>query len=262
MMGLQDSVLSWLTLEQDFNIIRESRVKEYTFNGQEMLKEQTLQTVLEIFREQLAQHSSLSPLVVASMFSKQYGSMVTSGAFYAYYFFKQGLDVSLKNVTLETDRTWNPFLVVHQVYHSGEQEFSVTDLMEKLFAQHLTPLFQKLSKVTGVKERLLWANLAFSLKWYFEKWRNEAKDLEQKKAIEQDYRYVMEQAPPAVFGLRDGNPLAMEFAEVAHPRTGAPFRLRKMCCLRYNVPDCDHCTTCPNIDMEHRRALLEEYEKQ
>lgn len=253
----------WRVLEEQFHITKVEQGKAYRFQGEDLLKTECLQELLSIFSGQFVQEDStiaISSVVQASMFSKQYGSMLVSGTLYAYYFFGKIIDVSLAHISLETEADWNPVICVDESYETDGQ-VHINELMTSIFARHLTPVFQALSAATGAKERLLWANLAFSLKWYYEQWIKQAESEEQRSLLKEDARFVMEQASAQLFGLTDQNPLNIEFEEVPHPRTGAPFRLRKSCCLRYSLPGCEHCTTCPNIEQQERLILLDAYEQ-
>jgi ferric iron reductase protein FhuF len=117
-----------------------------------------------------------------------------------------------------------------------EARGSLRDLtVIRLFAHNWNLVFKSLSAATGVREELLWENGAVYIHHFYRTWIEETADPVIRARLEDDYRYIMQEAPPELFGeLQCFNPFQW---------TGKP--VRNTCCLRYHLPDGKYCRGCP-----------------
>jgi ferric iron reductase protein FhuF len=93
----------------------------------------------------------------------------------------------------------------------------------------------------------LWENCVIYIHYFYQKWIREA-EADDKALLEDDYRYLIEQAAPDLFGVRReyGNPLQIQGTYVPHPDDPDEWlRIRKTCCLRNRLPNAAACSTCP-----------------
>jgi ferric iron reductase protein FhuF len=105
----------------------------------------------------------------------------------------------------------------------------------KLFAHNWNLVFKSLSAVAGIREDVLWENGAVYLHYFYRTWIEETTDAKIRSRLEEDYRYIMQEAQPELFGeLQCFNPFQW---------TGKP--IRTYCCLRYHQPDGKTCRGCP-----------------
>ncbi|MDE1571166.1 siderophore-iron reductase FhuF [Aquabacter sediminis] len=99
-----------------------------------------------------------------------------------------------------------------------------------LLEGHVAPLVKALAKASGIAPKVLWSNVG---NW-FDGLVGEAEAMGAEGVGEARALLALERAPD---GTR--NPL---FAAVRHTREG---RKRRVCCLRYLIPELDLCDTCP-----------------
>jgi ferric iron reductase protein FhuF len=184
------------------------------------------------------------PAVAASQFTKWYCRSLTS---VLYEFSVEGIAraASLRDVTVLFPGE-PPFAVLCSgravpVADDASRE-SLRDLtIIRLFAHNWNLIFKSLSAVTGIREDLLWENGSMYLHHFYRTWIQEAADDRVRARIQDDYRYILQEAPPELFGeLQCFNPLQW---------TGKP--VRSTCCLRYYLPDGNYCKGCP---VSHAKA--------
>jgi len=178
------------------------------------------------------------PAVAASQFTKWYCRSLV-GVLYEFSVLGIARSASLRDVTLLFPGE-PPFAV-----HCGGRAAPALDpaaresLREltviRLFAHNWNLVFKSLHAATGVREDLLWENGSMYVHHFYRKWIEEAPDPESRARIEDDYQYVRQEAPPELFGeLQCFNPFLY---------TGKA--VRRMCCLRYHLPDGRYCKGCP-----------------
>lgn len=102
-----------------------------------------------------------------------------------------------------------------------------------LLEGHVAPLVKAVAKASGIAPKVLWSNVG---NW-FDGLTGEAEAMGAEGAGDARALLALERAPT---GTR--NPL---FAAVRHTPEG---RKRRVCCLRYLIPELDLCDTCPLPD--------------
>lgn len=212
--------------------------KPYRFSGMELQRKNRMEELLGLVGTSL---QSPSPVVTASLFAKYYSYALIAGGLYSLIHMGQKIDLSLRNISLETGRKWSPSIVLDQKptdLGSGEGKQEAVNF---LFLENLQPVYDNLVEYTGIKRQVLWAHAAYAVNYLSGKWGKEAQE---------DFAWIR-----STIGE-----LKMEFTRMDHPLfSGEKLTLRKECCLRSCLPNASSCTTCPRIDDVLRKELLEAY---
>lgn len=248
-------------LEKEYSInFSTDPLEEQSTLGKDLLQEDSLVELLQ----QLGQtvKSSVS-IEVASLFSKYYSHIVATGPLYAMSHFNTAVDVSLSQIHMESSPKWKPLIRIHStencvsVFSSSERHLLREKVLKDVFLNNLVKVFNQLENCTGVKKSLLWANSAFSIHYYYERWIEDEKDPSLKKQISEDFAFVTQYAKAQIFGEELNNPLDIQFDRIPHPlENDKLFRLRKKCCLRYLLPESAPCTTCPRLTEAERLTVM------
>lgn len=211
----------------------------------------------ESCRQRLTQLSPLlrspSLAITASLLSKRLAFLTTAAACYPMSIFDGGLDLSLDNCLLDTrhdGHLWQSHLPLCDLSLSSPQAFASRDawrdtVIAGLFARHLTPLWQQLAAVSGISTRILWENTAVRLFSLYEH-RMEAASASVQQRAQRDFRYLVHDAPGALFGLAD-NPLTPFYRPLTRvPASGDWVRFRRTCCFYYKASHpVEYCQACP-----------------
>jgi ferric iron reductase protein FhuF len=196
-----------------------------------------------------------SPLVNASQFAKRYSFLAIVPALYAMSIFNKGLDLSVENCHIESEYTnqiWLPKVRltkwhVTQPMDGGRQEWR-DQVIRSIFAGNVAKVWQSVSVAANIPKATLWENAAVYVYWLYEKGigTNEGTDAQERLRIEEDYRYLLQEAPPSLFGEKE-NPLGKyNGTKCSTPASDQPVRIRKTCCYYYEIsPDQANCSTCP-----------------
>lgn len=121
-------------------------------------------------------------------------------------------------------------------------------VLPALLDHHLAPLFGALHEACRLSPRIAWSNVGNSLAWYYDQFA-----LLDPDASREDRRAILEDpASP----LHD--PVGYEHLH----EHGLPRRVqvRRVCCLRYRLPDTTVCYTCPRLASGERASLLRDLE--
>lgn len=208
-------------------------------------------------REVGAHLQSPSLIVTASIFFKRFLALI-SGALFSMTHHSCALNVSLHNIRLVADDDWKMpgfFLSTAEIpiVSGTDREAWREQVVRHIFRDTVKPLIHALASHTRINPNILWAHAAYIVHYYYQLWLSEAKTAAEREQIEADFRYMVEQAEPAIFGLRDKNPLNTSFSIVPHPTDEHhEIRIRKQCCLAYRLPGGKCCYTCPKLDQEKR----------
>ncbi|MCM3629629.1 (2Fe-2S)-binding protein [Paenibacillus glycanilyticus] len=211
-----------------------------------------MERVAPIFR------SSLSTASV-SMFMKRYGFLAAAPALYAMSLLDKGLDCSAANSHLESlykGDTWLPKLRLSDMTVSlpeeGKREEWRDLIMKRLFADNISLVLQSLKKLVPVSSAVLWENAAIYIFWLYEKRMGEGAAPEQRARMEEDFRYLVQEAPGHLFG-ESRNPLTRFYTEKRRTKAYEdPVRIRKTCCYYYQTTpgEEDFCGGCPKVKHE------------
>lgn len=196
---------------------------------------------------------SSSNILKASMFAKRYSYLMIASSLYAMTMFNKALDYSVENCQLESiyqDQTWLPNvrLTEWHVTKPGESDRCEwrDEVVKTIFAGNIVKVWRTLSKTANIPIAILWENTAIYVYWLYEKRIGEEATEQQKNRIHEDFHYLLNKAPAALFGTTI-NPLK----RFNSPKSKVPIseqsvRIRKTCCLYYQIsPDQTCCSTCP-----------------
>ncbi|WP_199624589.1 IucA/IucC family C-terminal-domain containing protein [Paenibacillus alkalitolerans] len=185
---------------------------------------------------------SPSRAVTASQLSKRYAFAAAVPALYAMVCFHKGLEMSIENCRLESKRRddiWLPHLRLTDWSvnePNGDRRKWRDELLNKLFAEHLSKVWHSISAAAKVPLATLWENTAVYVHWLYEKLREDKTNRHNLHDIENDFRYFIHEAPGFLFG-ETYNPLKLFYTAGD---------MRKTCCLYYQLsPDSVYCAGCP-----------------
>ncbi|MEW4371490.1 IucA/IucC family C-terminal-domain containing protein [Paenibacillus kandeliae] len=221
--------------------------------------------------------------LIASMFAKRYSYMIVAPSLYAMTMFGKGLRVTPNNCRVESiykGDIWLPHLRVHEkdallLYPDADARCSTQNLcaaegteqkhspeyaqhraprneaqrdayLHMIFADHLQPVWDSLSKAAGVSRAILWENTAIYVYYLYETMLSDPAYDSHRQQIDEDFTYLTGNAAASLFGER-WNPVS-RFHTPKRPLPGSdtPRRVRQTCCLYYqSADDAAYCSVCP-----------------
>lgn len=176
---------------------------------------------------------------VASLWSKWHLSAVISAGLAANLLLERDLPLGLDELHLElapegqTRRLW--------LAHDGSP-LATQDPFERfatLIDAHLTPLIAALAAHSGASPKVFWSNAGNYFEYFAE--ALEAHPMASPGAAEPARELL------AARQLPDGrrNPLYQPVRYLADAAGGEPERRRRLCCIRYLIPELGYCGNCP-----------------
>jgi len=198
---------------------------------------------------------STSTLVTASLFAKRYSVLTMASAFYAMSRYDKGLYVGIENIWVEAEDHAKPWLPNIRLIDDSvsvptqDREAWRDEVLQGIFAGNLAKVWQSLTKISKIPKAILWENTAIYVNWLYETKISERASEQEKARIQEDYHYIVNQAPGSLFGERK-NPLTNYCGpKVTIKESEQPIRLRKTCCFYYHTSDeaNDFCISCPKI---------------
>ncbi|MFC7442420.1 IucA/IucC family C-terminal-domain containing protein [Laceyella putida] len=234
-------------LEQQFRIgPMSNHASSLSCSALDLLDEQQCRLLLE----RLAERAGGASLVaVASQFAKLYSFMVIVPALFTMSALNKGFDLSLSNIGIDLEQPEEKSLFAAQIKQwkvtkpGVDREAWRERLVIQLVQRHVTPLWHQLHRVTSVPLSILWENTAVYVYWLYE---TKLADLtgEEKKRAEADFQYLLQEAPASLFREKV-QPLGRYYTPKCWPaHAPEPIRVRRTCCLYYQVGDTT-CKTCP-----------------
>ncbi|MED4889896.1 IucA/IucC family C-terminal-domain containing protein [Lysinibacillus sp. FSL R7-0073] len=207
-----------------------------------------LQTIAPFFQ-------SPSLLVTASLFGKRYSVLTMASAFYAMSRYDKGLQVAIENIWVEAEGHAKPWLPkVRYIDHAvsvptTDRNAWRDEVLKGIFADNLAKVWQSLTKISKIPKTILWENTAIYVNWLYETKIREGANEQEIIRLQEDYDYIVNQAPGSLFGEKK-NPLTNYCGpKVTIKESEQPIRLRKTCCFYYHTSDetNDYCISCPKI---------------
>ncbi|GGA38434.1 IucA/IucC family C-terminal-domain containing protein [Psychrobacillus lasiicapitis] len=209
----------------------------------EILEEQSISNYLDILSTHIGASNTK---VAASLFVKRY-SFLTVIYLYAMTAWNEKLNVSYKNISLETDdhdKLWLPNFHFHnlesETLHVDRNEWR-SYCIEALFKEHISPILNLLSQTTKVSKLILWENIAVYIYWLYGTVLTEEEPIEIVNRSKEDFQFIMNKAPGHLFGDYDINPLN----RYCHEGQGIEVR-RSTCCYSHLTNSKKYCKTCPH----------------
>lgn len=200
--------------------------------------------------------------VQASMFSKYYAMMLTTSVFYAMTFYDRSFRLHPENIFFCTDGDWNPVLVMEDgaVFERGRVDREVWRelVVQHLFTDHLTKVFNSLHRYSRIGLKVLWSNAANYVYWYYQRWIKACKTNEFCRRAQEDFLFITRDAKKEIFGCNPyHNPLIVHFEPFPHPvHSDETVQIRETCCLKHCLKDGTYCSTCPRLSDEERVKML------
>jgi len=225
---------------------------QFTIKIDDLFQKDKLADYLSIVQKELQAPSLMS---AASAFSKRYSYLVVVPALYAFSSWNKQLNMVGENLSLlspESDEKWLPRLLLKErdaslLETKEERELARNQLIETVFARHLSPLWDNLSAVTKIPKHILWENTAIYLYWLYESLL-EKEELSPKVRdnIQLDYDYILHEAKAPLFGYFDNESPFLAYYGEKQKVNGKALRIRKTCCFYYEISEEKAmCTICP-----------------
>jgi len=205
-----------------------------------------------------------SRAITASLLAKRIAFLVTGPGLYALSAFDLGLNLALDNCVTDyrhDGAAWRSRMLLKDVVptppatptlrlSADDREHLREGVVRRVFAGHLTPLWQIFQKASGIAPRILWENTAVRVYSLYERRLAAIDEPSRQRQIRDDFDYLLHRAPVDAFGLPD-NPLARYYFDVETIAASdtAPtrqVRFRKTCCLYFKATcPAEYCSTCP-----------------
>ena len=196
--------------------------------------------------------------VTGSLFAKRYCTLI-SGAIHTFLHHQYGIDLSLPNIRVVLKEGELLYRIAdsgefHLLQQSQSHEQRREIYFRHLFSDNVCRVFERVARYTGIQESHIWETLSYNLTYWKEVWIHQAQSLSLRERIEEDYRFMMEDANHLWFREKTVNPLVHSFHQVKIPfYNDRHILLREKCCLNYCLPGGDrYCYTCPLITDERR----------
>jgi ferric iron reductase protein FhuF len=211
---------------------------------------QYLQMISPIF-------NSTSLMVTASLFGKRYSVLTMGAALYAMSRLQKGLNASINNVCVESSYQgdlWLPRIGLVDAQVSlpiSDREKWRDQILQSIFADNIAKVWAVLSTNTKVSKAVLWEHAAMYVHWFYEtQFRHGASELDI-GFLEEDYQYIISDAPGNIFGERKNPFTRYNTSKVIARGVDKPIRLRKTCCFYYltSEEEHDYCISCPKMTM-------------
>jgi ferric iron reductase protein FhuF len=184
---------------------------------------------------------------VASLWSLAYLRALLPPMVAAASILRHGFPANAAEVWLELDRHREPlrFYIAHE--GASQAGADTQTRYAPLLRQHLEPLFDELSRVSGLPRKVLWGNAARCLEPVFDQ---AIAMLGPVPALLADRQLLLElpQWHPggkAAAPAGNPNPLYPRLRPPAHFSPAEAANLHRQCCLQYLLPQTDYCGACP-----------------
>lgn len=188
--------------------------------------------------------------VTAAYLSKHYAYMLVVSVLYAMSVMNKGLDVSIENIRIHFRQesgniVWKLILNNWNISrpHINRESWR-EDIVRELFG-NIAQVWEALHKSTGASKRMMWENTASYVYWLYE---DKLRDLPlDRKQVENDFHYLLN--APAEFFWETYQPLQRFYhSKINVAWTKQPVRMRKTCCLYYQLnSEGNCCYTCPRL---------------
>lgn len=234
---------------RQFRLTTHATSSSLSIEAIELLNSGPLKNYLNILRQHI---DARDEKVAASILVKRYAFLPVI-YLYALTAWNLKLDISCENVSLERRDQDGHWLLGFRFKHLGGESAGKDrdqwreDCIRSLFNDHVFPIMDLISKEAKISKLILWENIAIYIFWLYETVLSAGEASLAERAAE-DFRYIMKEAPGALFGGYNENPLKRYNNEKVFAESkGKTIRPRKTCCFSYLTNSAKHCGTCPQI---------------
>jgi ferric iron reductase protein FhuF len=209
----------------------------FSFEAADLLKADKRYGILLAIKERL---NSPDLQIAASMLMKRYGFFAAINM-YAMSVLNKRLPCSIGNIIFqESEKTgWIPNILYKDTSAAAlrtDREEKREEILRGIFAEHMYPVMEVLSRETGLSKLIMWENIAIYLFWLYENLFEQFKGRKEAEWIHSDFQYLIVGAPGSIFGNLHANPLQRFYTEkVLLPEHGNSVRVRKTCCFSYKL---------------------------
>jgi ferric iron reductase protein FhuF len=113
-------------------------------------------------------------------------------------------------------------------------------VLSKLFADNFNIVFTAISRITHLRQSILWENAALYIHYFYRTSIERTEDAARRNVLQGDYDYILN-AEASLFGTNHHS----------NPFIGTGAALRNTCCLRYMLPGAAACKVCPSPAARH-----------
>ncbi|WP_405113488.1 (2Fe-2S)-binding protein [Paenibacillus sp. FSL K6-1217] len=133
------------------------------------------------------------------------------------------------------------------------------EMLAAFYQSTAGPLIRMASQVSGLSPGEIWGQMPTKFNYYAEVFAAELTDPLLLRRMEEDYAYLKEELPAAVFGM-PRNPFQVKVRRIeslTDPQQTV--QMRNRCCMYYRTEGGRLCYTCPRMKEEERSARREEF---
>ncbi|WP_100404694.1 IucA/IucC family C-terminal-domain containing protein [Bacillus solitudinis] len=218
---------------------------------QQLFNRQELTTLMTVLQQKM---QASNEKITASIFSKRYSFVMVVPVLYSFSVLNKKMNIAKDNLFLEPSQSqdhWLPQIyLVDQTVNlpSGieEREVMRRKLVNELFKNHLTVLWNELVAIWKIPKQILWENTAIYLIWLYESLLKKDYPETTKQRIKADFDFLLSNAEAPLFGEFSSNPINPFYHE-KKIIDGNEIRVRKTCCFSFYVETKKMCKTCPRI---------------
>lgn len=208
----------WQVLSQSLQLARAAdRDVDFAVDTTDLLDVDRCRSILDTVGPAIG---SPSRVVTASLLAKRIAFLATGPSLYAMSAFNLGLNLARENCITEyahRDGLWQSRMVLKDLAvdrpEDGRRGEWRERVMQRVFAEHLTPLWGTLHEACGIAPRILWENTAVRVFSLYERRLAKLDSEIVRRQARDDFDYLMHRAPDRVFGLA-AHPLIRFFSAV------------------------------------------------
>jgi len=208
----------WQVLSQSLQLARAAdRDVDFAVDTTDLLDVDRCRSILDAVGPAIG---SPSRVVTASLLAKRIAFLATGPSLYAMSAFNLGLNLARENCITEyahRDGLWQSRMVLKDLAvdrpEDGRRGEWRERVMQRVFAEHLTPLWGTLHEACGIAPRILWENTAVRVFSLYERRLAKLDSEPARRQARDDFDYLMHRAPGRVFGLA-AHPLIRFFSPV------------------------------------------------
>ncbi|MEK4042469.1 (2Fe-2S)-binding protein [Paenibacillus sp. FSL H8-0048] len=236
----------------------------YSFSAAELAEEAGMRTFMEAYRPLM---KALDDKAAGAYFGG-YLSMIALAVQYSVTGFLYVPDFSLRNLQLHlvpadgycrvafSLREWG--MVQAPVDEPGRKAWR-SEVLASFYQSTAGPLIRKASQVSGLSLGEIWGQLPTKFNYYAEAFAAELTDPLLLHRLEEDYTYLKDELPAAVFGM-PRNPFQVKVRRIESlTDPEQTVQMRNRCCMYYRTEGGRLCYTCPRMKEEERSARREEF---